>query len=166
MKKNLLARTLRASGRLLLFVGAALGFGLACVFIYIYIYNLLNPEANVAVHPLYNQTSIANIAEQTDVVMTVLLSIGAAVIALICLGVVAKIYNNHMRRLIARIARLCHAQIFTVEIVGTLISWTLATLCMAIAVPYASILTIFAFIINELLFIFAWGAYGQPNYKA
>jgi hypothetical protein len=49
--------------------------------------------------------------------------------------------------------------------VSTLLAWTIATLLLFFTIPVASIVTTFAFIINELLFIFAWGAYGQPNYK-
>ena len=36
---------------------------------------------------------------------------------------------------------------------------------LGIIIGVGAVIAAFAFIINELLFIFAWGAYGQPNYK-
>lgn len=165
MKNHLFARIMRASGRLLLFVGAIFGFGLTFVSIYSFIDHLNHPEVHNAPVRMYDMPITGVALEQSDPFATIAITIASITLALILLWIIAKIYNKHMRNIIARLARLFHAQIFTVEIVSTLIVWTVATLYLVFTIPFLSIVTIFAFLINELLFIFAWGAYGQPNYK-
>jgi hypothetical protein len=165
MKNHLFARIMRASGRLLLFVGAVFGFGLTFITIYYYFYRLNHPEMASTPAKIHDNPITGVTLEQSDPFMTIAITIASVTLALILLWIIAKIYNRHMRSVIARLARLFHAQIFTVEIVSTLIVWTICTLYLVFTYPFLSIVTIFAFIINEFLFIFAWGAYGQPNYK-
>lgn len=165
MKRNLLARGLRASGRLLLFAGIMFSLGMTFIKVYIYFYSLQHPgEAVKPISFLPEEQTGAALSSQdafTTIVVTTLGVLAAAVL----IAIIVKIYNKHMRNAIARLAKLFHAQIFTVEVVSTLLAWTIATLLLFFTIPVASIVTTFAFIINELLFIFAWGAYGQPNYK-
>ena len=164
-KRNLLARSLRAAGRLLLFVGLMIGIGLTGISIYLYFYQFSHPGASIA--PVITQPSeiVQPAGWQPDAFTILVISTCSIVFAAFLLWLIAKIYNRHMRSFIAKLAHLFHAQIFTVEIVLTLLAWTVATILLIFTFPLASVLTLFAFIINELLFIFAWGAYGQPNYK-
>lgn len=164
MKRFYFARALRASGRLLLFIGAMLGIGLTAINIYLYFYRLNNPGVSlepIQIFPQETTGAVYDSPSPTAAAVTATISIIAA-IGLAAL--VAAIYNGHMRSIIARIARLFKAQIFTVEVVSTGIAWTITTLLLFFFIPSAAIVATFAFIINELLFIFAWGVYGQPNY--
>ena len=147
------------------FAGAMLGLGLTALHIYLFFYRLANPSAQIGpAHVLPESTSGAVYSNPNPVasIVTVVLSV---IVALGLIAVIIRLYNNGMRRIIARTARLFGVQIITVEIVGTLIAWTITILSLAFLVPAAAVIAAFAFIINELLFIFAWGAYGQPNYK-
>lgn len=165
MKRYLFARTLRASGRLLLFAGAMLGLGFAAIHIYLFFYRLFNNEPLTPTIQLLPQESTDAIYDNPNTFATFITAAISVIAALGLIVLITKLYNKHMRSIIARIARLFKAQIFTVEIISTLIAWTITVLSVAPIFPTASILATFAFIINELLFIFAWGAYGQPNYK-
>jgi hypothetical protein len=74
-------------------------------------------------------------------------------------------YNNSMRRFLVKFAKFLKIQIISAELLCTFIAWTISTVLLIFTFPFLSIFSLFAFIINELLFVFAWGAYGQPNYK-
>lgn len=165
MKRYLFARILRASGRLLFFIGAMLGIGLTAINIYLFFYKLNNPNAVVEpiqILPQETTGAVYDNPNQAAIIVTTAISV---VVAIGLIALIASIYNGHMRSIIARLATLFKAQIFTVEIVGAGLAWTVATLLLAFFIPAAAIVTTFAFILNELLFIFAWGVYGQPNYK-
>lgn len=143
-----------------------LGFGFAAIHIYLFLYRVFNNEPLTPTIELLSQDPVSSTAESAP--FTFATFVTAAISTLAALGLIAlivKLYNNHMRTIIARLAHLFKAQIFTVEVIGTLIAWTIATLSVALIIPAFAILATFAFIINELLFIFAWGAYGQPNYR-
>ena len=164
-KRYFFPRAFRATGRLMFFAGAMLGLGLTVLHIYLFFYRLANPSAQIGpVHVLPESTAGAVYSNPNPVasIVTIVLSV---IVALGLIAVIIRLYNNGMRRIIARTARLFGVQIITVEIVGTLIAWTITILSLAFLVPAAAVIAAFAFIINELLFIFAWGAYGQPNYK-
>lgn len=165
MKRYLFARILRASGRLMLFAGTMLGLGLAAIHVYLFVYRLLNHEPTIQPIGLIPNKTTGAIYDSPNTATTIVTATISIIVAIGLIALIAKIYNNHMRQIIARIARLFKAQIFTIEVVGTLIAWTITVLSMAPILPAASIVATFAFIINELLFVFAWGAYGQPNYK-
>ena len=169
MGKHLFARILRASGRLMLFVGAALGFGLTFVHIYLFFYNINHPEhvtqPIIITDETTTTTTASTAAESAGAVATVASNIFFILIAVVLVAIIIHIYNNHMRSLIRRLAKLFNVEIFTVEIASTIIAWTITTLLSIWLIPQASLVAIFAFIINELLFIFAWAAYGQPDYK-
>ena len=165
MKDHLFARLLRASGRLLLFTGAIISFGLVLINIYLYFRQLFNPtEAKQTIITITGADKVATAAAEMTPTRVVAI-IACFVVVILLFVLIAKIYNNHIRRIIERTAHLFHAKIFTVEIVSTLIVWTIATLFFLITVPDISVATVFALIINELLFVIAWGAYGQPDYK-
>lgn len=165
MKRYLFARILRASGRLMLFAGAMLGLGLAAIHAYIFFYRLFNHESTIQPVKLVPNEATGAIYDVPNASATIVTVVISVLVALGLIALIAKIYNNHMRQIIARLARLFKAQIFTVEIVGTMIAWAITILSLAPVIPIASVVATFAFILNELLFIFAWGAYGQPNYK-
>lgn len=166
MKKNGLARALRALGRMTLFAGSILSLGLVIANIYVFIYKLQHPDEIFSAPKTIVPEEVAGTAlSNPNPITNGMVILASASIAVILIAVIIKIYNAHMRSIIGRLARLFHAKILTVEIVSTLVAWTLVTLLLAITLPPVSIVGIFAFIINELLFIFAWGAYGQPDYK-
>ena len=158
---------MRATGRLLLFIGAMFSIGLVAINLYIAFYSLANPGKTPPLIASYTTTptNTQNILSNNDTPTNILIVAISSLISLALIAIIIKIYNHHMRSIIARLARLLHIQIFSTEILSTMLAWTISTLLLAVLAPAASILSIFAFIINELLFIFAWGAYGQPNYK-
>lgn len=156
---------MRAGGRLLLLVGGIFGFGMIIVGIYSLVYRAQHPESiiDTPVTPL-PAPSVSKPADANPVLIVVT-TIFAILLAVGLLVVIARMYNNSMRRLIGRIAKLLRTQIISAELLCTFIVWTLATVLLIFIFPILSIFSLFAFIINELLFVFAWGAYGQPNYK-
>lgn len=164
MKKHLLARSMRAGGRLLLLVGAIFGFGMIIVSIYSLIYRAQHPEAPQAPVTPVPAPSVSQPAESNPVT-TIITTIVAVALALALIIVIARMYNNSMRNVIAKIAKLLKIKIISTELLCTFVTWTVATVLLIFVFPIISIFSLFAFIINELLFVFAWGAYGQPDYK-
>lgn len=165
MKRYLFARVLRASGRLLLFAGAMLGLGLAAIHIYLFIYRLINHEPTIDSIKFIPNEATGAVYNEPNTAASIVTAVISVIVALGLIALIVKLYNDHMRKIIAGVARLFKAQIFTVEVIGTMIAWTITILSFAPIMPIASIVATFAFIVNEMLFIFAWGAYGQPNYK-
>lgn len=169
MKNHLFARVLRAAGRLLLFVGAVFDLGLITLAIYAIIYRIYHP--NESVPDIFGITPVSDTirttAEEGNInpVLSVIITVGAILFMIALITIVARIYNNSLRKYIGKLAKLFHITIFGAEVVFTLIIWALATIILLFIFPVASIITIFALIITELCFIFAWTAYGQPNYK-
>ncbi len=166
MKEHLFARLLRAGGRLLLFVGTILSIGIVLVQSYIFLHHLFNPnEPQKTVESIVQVTESASAGTYEVTPVRVIAIIACFAIVILLFILIAKIYNNHIRSIIERLAHLFHAKIFTVEIMSTLIVWTIATTYFLITLPEASVAMVLALIINELLFVLAWGAYGQPDYK-
>lgn len=164
MKRYFLARCMRATGRLLLFIGAIISIGLIALHAYLFFYSLTHNGSTDFLIQSYTSTNtqpVINNSTPAGVFITIL----CILVALTLVAIIAKIYNHHMRSIIAAIAKFFHVRIFYIEIISTLIAWTITTLLLIITAPAASILAIFALIVNELLIVFAWGAYGQPNYK-
>ena len=169
MKNHLFARVLRAAGRLLLFVGAVFDLGLIALAIYAIIYRIYHP--NESIPDLFGATPVSDAVRTTtntgnpNPVLTIAITVGAILFTLALIILAARIYNNSLRKYIAKLAKFFHITIFGAEVVFSLIIWTLATIILLFIFPVASIITIFALIATELCFIFAWTAYGQPNYK-
>ena len=164
MKKHLLARCLRAGGRLLLLVGAVFGFGMIIVSVYSLIYHAQHPE--IAEYTPVTPVAAPEVKPtDSNPVLTVITTIFAVLLALALVVVIARMYNNSMRRFLVKFAKFLKIQIISAELLCTFIAWTIATVLLIFTFPFLSIFSLFAFIINELLFVFAWGAYGQPNYK-
>ena len=169
MKNHLFARVLRAAGRLLLFVGAVFDLGLIALAIYAIIYRINHP--NEAVPDLFGATPVSDTVRtsaetgNTNTALTITITVAAILFTLFLIYIAARIYNNSIRKYIAKLAKLFHITIFSAETLFTLIVWALATIILLFIFPTASIVTIFALIITELCFTFAWTAYGQPNYK-
>jgi len=169
MKNHLFARVLRAAGRLLLFVGAVFDLGLIALAIYAIIYRINHPGETIP--DLFGATPVSDTVRASaesgnpNPVLTTIVTIGAILFTFALIVLAARIYNNSLRKYIGKLAKLFHITIFGAEVVSTLIIWTLATIILLFIFPVASIITIFALIITELCFIFAWTAYGQPNYK-
>jgi len=165
MKKHLLARCLRAGGRLLLLIGAVFGFGMIIVSIYSLIYHAQHPEQSApsAVTPIPSPEVTA--PDNGNPATTIITTIVAITLALALIIIIARMYNNSMRRFIDRFAKFLKIQIISAELLCTFVAWTVTTILLIFTFPVLSIFSLFAFIINELLFVFAWGAYGQPNYK-
>ncbi len=164
MKKHLLARCLRAGGRLLLLVGTIFGFGMIIVAVYSLIYRAQHPETVVDA-PVTPISAPEVSATNDNPVVVVITTVFAILLAIGLLVVIARMYNNSMRRFLVGFAKFLKIQIISAELLCTFIAWTVATVLLIFTFPLLSIFALFAFIINELLFVFAWGAYGQPNYK-
>ena len=105
MKKHLLARCLRAGGRLLLLIGAVFGFGMIIVSVYSLIYHAQHPEiaADTPVTPIQSPTVTP--AENSNPALTVVTTIVAVTLALALIIIIARMYNNSMRRFIVRFAK-------------------------------------------------------------
>lgn len=169
MKNNLFARVLRAAGRLLLFVGAVFDLGLIALAIYAIIYRINHP--NETIPDLFGATPVSDTVRTTvetsdpNPALTITITIAAILFTLFLIFIAARIYNNSIRKYVAKLAKLFRISIFSAETLFTLIVWALATVILLFIFPTASIIAIFALIITELCFTFAWTAYGQPNYK-
>ena len=160
MKNHLFARCLRAAGRLLLFVGAVFDLGLIALAVYAIIYRINHPGETIP--DLFGATPISTAVRETaesgniNPVLSTIITICAIIFAIALIYLAARIYNNSLRKYIGKLAKFFHI---------SLIVWTIATVILLFIFPVASIISIFALIITELCFIFAWTAYGQPNYK-
>ena len=75
-------------------------------------------------------------------------------------------YNDDIRKIIKNIANLIHLSIQVTELALVVFVWSIVVLLTIFNAPLFSILALFALIINELFFIFAWTAYGGKNYTA
>lgn len=146
----------------MLFIGFVIGFGLILIHIYLYIYSLLHPGETPATITIADSPLVIS----SDITMgQAFAGIGCCAVVIIIFALIAKIYNNRLRSIIVRLSHLFHCKIFTFEIVSTLIVWTISTLFFLITFPFISVFSLICLIINELLFVLAWGTYGQPDYK-
>ncbi len=166
-KKHLFARTCRVLGRFLLALGAVL-----CVASAIFAFApLVNPpkteEADVVeetpANP-YPVKLVKNPTTQNHSVAFILPSIIAVSIALFLLGISFRHYNRTIRNVIARIAKFSHLSISTTELTLSTLIWAIVNIIIFTTTPLFAILTFTAMIMNNLLFIFAWTAYGCPVY--
>jgi hypothetical protein len=149
---------------LLLLVGGVFGFGMIIVSIYTLVYRAQHPET-IASTPVTPIPAPAVNSTDNNPTLTVITTIVAIALALALIYVIARMYNNSMRRFLVKFAKFLKIQIISAELLCTFIAWTIATVLLIFTFPVLSVFSLFAFIINELLFVFAWGAYGQPNYK-
>lgn len=141
-----------------------MGLGLLLLHIYTYFYNLQHPDAPIMAlsdYKIYGTAVSAGEPTVTSVLINILF--GVFIVALFY--IIARLYNRQLRSIIRRLAGLFNMNIFTMELLCTAFAWSIATLLLAISFPSISIFAAIAFVVNELLFIFAWEAYGQPKYK-
>lgn len=151
---------------MLLLIGAIFGLGLIIYFAYSIFAKVQNPETDVTIplRVLEEGTTVTNTSQMSPAASAVTSALAVS-LALLIVGFIAILYNRSIQKFIAALAGKLHIPIFTTELICTFIIWTIATTILFFIFPLASIFALLAFVVNELLFIFAWGAYGQPVYK-
>ena len=174
--KHYFARICRTLGRFSMCIGAVVAIGL----ILIYIAQIMQPQfaanpSDVAQQKILGDAIQSNIQysarQNISTQPTLLQSIGTIFLAIAGVGIIAllfwrslKNYNDFLRKIIAKTAKLAHLPIFTVEICLTLLFWAFITIFIAQTLPVFSVFAFFALVLNEFFFIFAWASYGRPVY--
>lgn len=175
-EKHYFARICRTLGRFSMCIGAVVALGL----VLIYIAQMMQPQyvanpSNTTQQKILGDAIQGNIQHsvnhRVNAQPTFLQSIGTIFLAVAGVGVIAllfwrslKHYNDFLRKIIAKIAKLARLPIFTVEICLTLLFWAFVTIFIAQSLPVFSVFAFFALVLNEFFFIFAWASYGRPAY--
>ncbi len=168
---NYFGRICRFLGRINLFIGFILCIGIGALLLSASILEkpLIrhNPDSNVTsttshLSPKTSHTPIINIF-QNQFLSWLLVAIIIAATA-IAIAFLAYRYNATIRKLIASLAKHINFPIHIVELSLALLIWSPLLIMLIFSFPYAATFFIFSFIINELLFIFAWASYGMPDY--
>ncbi len=167
--KHYFARICRTLGRFSMCAGAILALGM----IILGILRATQPAINTQLSESYraiNNSSVDSLPSVTNNHASGF-NLGAAMLAIaVSAGIILffaqalKSYNSSIRKAIAKVAELAHLPIFIVELALTLIFWVITILFMFQDLPVFSLYIFITFIINELLFIFAWLSYGRPVY--
>ena len=164
--RNYFARACRFLARLLLFTSILSFIGTASIMTY----RIFNPSAtfsdsNITITSDYSyRKSIPGRDQATSVAFAIIVNIviiGAAILGSIYLAVK---YNGYARNLIDWISRKTKFPIHYIELGIPAIFWCLTILMLVFVFPLVTLPLIFAFILNEFLFIIAWLAYGTPTY--
>lgn len=165
--RNYFARACRFLARLLLFASILSFIGTASIMTY----RIFNPSATFSsidtstetqenhyrkLVPNRDQATAAALAIITNIVI-----IGGAILGAIYL---AFKYNDYARNLIDWISKKTKFPIHYLELGIPAIFWCLTILMLVFVFPLVTLPLIFAFILNEFLFIIAWLAYGSPIY--
>ncbi len=167
MKEHLFARICRVLGRFLLCVGSILLIGTIIMAI---TPNHLGQKT--AEESTLSRQSIAIIMTNPDpntdniatkIGLTTLSSVIIVSVAFVFIFIMRR-YNADIRNIIKKIADFIHVDIHLTELILTLAVWSLVVLLTIIFAPSFSIMAFNALAINELLFIFAWTAYGCVKY--
>lgn len=149
----------------MLFVGTVMGFGFLLLHIYTFCYNLQHPDAPIKALSDYHISTVTQATNGEPTVISVLINILMVIFIIALFYIIARLYNRQIRSILRRLSNLFRLNIFTMELLCTAIAWTITALLVTISFPSLGIFAVIAFVINELLFIFAWEAYGQPKYK-
>ena len=165
---NYFARACRFLARILLFTGVLACIGIATISII----QAFRPtpsasESTPTTSPISPSSVADNISKSSAAISPIFnafITIVIILAALLCLLYLAYRYNSYARSLIAWIGRKLKLPIHFVELMLPLLFWTITTILLIPIFPIATIPVIFAFILNEFLFLLAWLAYGCPNY--
>jgi hypothetical protein len=156
-------RFFRFTARLLLAGGTILATGSIAMSIM-----LLSGSFNqdTVITPVAPSTGISNVTPEIRTTYIV----WATIILLACvLGaiVVVNRLNAFIRNTIVRIAKYMHANILTVEITLSTVSWAFTSLLFLLFVPVHVALAFTAtfLIITNAFFLIAWALYGRKKYK-
>ena len=164
---NLFPRICRCLGRFLLTIGAIFLVGFICLF-----FTSLTPD-HQSIEEFRDSLAIQNISDAGTVITTtasstpvllLILGIVASLAILFCFFRALKSYNDFLRNFIKRAAKTLHLKIFTLELISTTVIWGFLILILLNLLPIFTPFLLTALIINEFCFIFAWVAYGQPDY--
>ena len=164
VNRNYFARACRLLGRLLLFASVISFVGIGTLSILQLFQSPSSAEpvtAPVSPTTTENPAPISPVAVAFNFIVTAVIVFGAI------LGLCYLIYkyNDYARHFIAWVSRKAKAPVHFVELALPLFFWTGTIVMLLPTFPAITILFIFAFILNEFSFLFAWLAYGSPNYE-
>ncbi len=162
--RNYFARACRFLARLMLFASILSFIGTASIMVY----RIFNPTATfesssvVITTPASSAPSNPDQAAATAFAIIIdIVIIGAAILGVIYL---ANKYNEYARTFIDWFAHKTKFPIHYIELGIPALFWSLTILMLVFVFPLVTLPLIFAFILNEFLFIIAWLAYGSPIY--
>lgn len=170
MKKNLFARICRTLGRFLLALGTVFCIAEAAIALSPILLPSESNNPSTGGNPSSNNSFILapepGVIEHSNLDLAALGVLGAVIgIAIIIIfALVMRSYNGSIRRIIAKTANFCHLQIHTTELILATLAWLIVTIGVFLTTPLNAILVLPVLIINDLLFVFAWVAYGCPEY--
>ena len=160
---NIFARLCRVTGRFILTIGAILLIASICL-------QFMPNQAGI--HEVVE--SVNQLPQDTSITITHTgssVSPLAFIIALVFTALVFALfvpalgsYNNFIRTCIKKLAHLLKLKIFVTELALTIFVWTIVTVLGLSLSPLLAMFILCIAIINLLCFIFAWVAYGQPDY--
>ena len=161
---NHLARIFRASGRILLGIASIFSIGFIAL-------ALTSPlqTSDICSTPIQStqqgQTTTSVQINSSNNFAFALIAIALTSLILFALYKSLRQYNNSIRTIIRKISKLLKSSIYSTELLLATIIWAIATILAYAISPYIAIIILFSMIINILCFVFAWLAYGQPQYK-
>lgn len=168
MKNYLFARICRVIGRFLLTLGTVFLVGSLVILF------LPKPSSDPSTdNSLSRQTvySIVNNANTTALADTpanntalAILGIVFSIAIIIVFILVMRHYNDDIRKIIGKIAKLTKLSIHQVELLSTTIVWGIVVHITVFHAPLFAIPAIIVLILNELFFIFARLGYGCKEY--
>ena len=160
MKNYLFARICRVIGRFLLTLGTVFLVGSLVILF------LPKPSSDPSTdNSLSRQTvySIVNNADTTALADTPANNTALAIIIIVFI-LVMRHYNDDIRKIIGKIAKLTKLSIHQVELLSTTIVWGIVVHITVFHAPLFAIPAIIVLILNELFFIFARLGYGCKEY--
>ena len=167
MNNHLFARLCRVAGRFLLCAGGISLVGSIALVIAPFLIDADSNQTSITHQPtIIIKEPAQPAANLIETLPYIIISVFLIALILIAIVIVMRKYNDDIRQCIGRLARLFRLSIQITELALTVFAWGAVVLLTAFHAPLFSIFALFLLIINELLFIFAWTAYGGKNYTA
>ena len=168
MKNNLFARICRVAGRFSLCIGVILLIGTVALTIAPHFPNEANPEnsslSKQSVGYLFVRHSGSHPDNLAETISLDVIGFALAALIIIAFILVMRRYNADIRKVIGKIAHVFSLSIHHAELLLTVLAWGAVIILTIFNEPILSIFTLYALVINELFFIFAWTAYGCKEY--
>ena len=167
MQQHLFARICRVLGRFFLCIGAIFTTGSLLLAVAPSLFQLDHSPETIQYYSLNNffsnscATSSASTTSNPALLILGLI-LTFAILAIFVLAL--KRYNHSIRHFIARLATQLRLSIHNTELLLTTFIWGILVIVAIAYLPIFAIPALVALAINDLLFIFAWTAYGCPVY--
>ncbi len=167
MQQHLFARICRVLGRFFLCIGTIFATGSLLLAFAPSLFRLDHSPETVQYYSLNNFFSsgcTTNSMDATNEPALLILGLILSLAILMIFVLALKHYNHNIRHLIARLAAHLRLNIHVAELIITTLIWGILAIVTLAFLPIFAIPALAALIINNLLFIFAWTAYGCPIY--